>query len=76
MGLDRQTDLDSEVHMSQQQTHQEARRREAEESIQLLYNAVDQLFEDGYRVDNHWKALEFVSWECGCLDYFKKLRSE
>ena len=57
-----------------QESHNEARRRDAEEAVESLLILIDDRhLEEGYR-DDLYKALEFLAWEAGVLDYFKKLR--
>lgn len=70
----------SEQVRQEQERDRNARRKEAEEAVDTLFLALEQLFaaeeyEDDY-VAECFKALEFLSWECGCLEFFKRLRSE
>lgn len=51
----------------------EARRREAEEAVETL---VEILEDCGPYSTKTWVCLEFLAWEAGVLEYFKKLRSE
>lgn len=57
----------------QQSDHSLARRREAEEAVETLYLALDW---NSPPTEEELKALEFLSWEAGVLDYFKRLRDE
>ena len=54
-----------------QESHNEARRKDAEEAVETLYNVIEM-----DPLPNELKALEFLAWEAGVLDFFKKLRSE
>ena len=61
----------------QQMTHQEARRKEAEESFERCYK--DWRFfsgewpKDQVGSEQDW---EHIAWEMGILDHYKRLRSE
>lgn len=57
----------------QQMTHQEARRKEAEDAVETLY---DFMMGEETEPEDVMKALEFLSWEAGVLDFYKRLRSE
>lgn len=57
--------------MQAQEDHNLARRKDAEDAVETLYFAIgNEIDEDAV------KALEFLSWEAGVLEHFKRLRDE
>lgn len=61
-----------------QEEHLNARRREAEEAVENIYSILENAYMDSnsYAKQESFKALEYLAWEAGVLEHFKRLRSE